>query len=94
MNQNWIRIDNITEVSAKCPKCGEIFVINHGDYDIFYDSELTDKILKPLCCEGFWAVWKATYNQGAGGWRFYMRTGGKPIGRDPFADRSKPVLFD
>ena len=90
MNPNWIEVDNLTPVSAVCPKCRKTFVIFEGDYEMFYDSELTDKIMKPLCCPGFWAVWKPS----SPGWKFYFKTGGKPIGRDLYTDRSEPALVD
>ena len=74
----WEHVKNLTPNSAKCPKCDKVYTVNDEKWAMYKESPLTGKILNPLCCTGFWAIWR----QGADHWEFQLKGRGRYV-REP-----------
>jgi hypothetical protein len=82
----WENVKNLTPTSAECPKCGKIQEIDNKEWEMWKESPLTGKIMTPLCCSGFWAIWRRGYKEW---WEFQVR--GKQHVREPYGNSQRPV---
>lgn len=84
---SWEPVKNLTPNSARCPVCGEVQEVDNSKWEMWKESPMTGKILEPLCCSGFWAVWRPGYEDW---WEFQMKNWGRYV-RKPYGNSSGDV---
>ena len=70
----WEPVKNLTPNSAICPRCGETQTLSRSKWEMWQESPLTGKIMVPLCCPGFWAIWRRGYEDW---WEFKNKSWGR-----------------